>query len=182
VNGQPLRLVEPTVALRDAYTALVLDFRAAGEPFHQNYFDALRDFPAFVHTLRREARGENLPPDKVPCTHFWALCGETVVGTVRLRHRLTPTLERFGGHIGYDVRPSERHRGYATAMLALVLPKARELGLQRVLLTCNTENAVSARVIEKNGGVVADRSIDPRSGKMAARYWIDLQTSPAVNT
>ena len=65
------------------------------------------------------------------------------VGRVSLRHRLNAGLEAWGGHIGYEVRPSVRGRGYGHALLAGMLPHARTLGLERVLLHCDDSNAAS---------------------------------------
>jgi predicted acetyltransferase len=96
------------------------------------------------------------------------------VGASRLRHALTPALEDIGGHIGYDIRPTERRKGYGTRLLALMLHKAKALGLARVFLTCDTENVASAKIIEKNGGVLASQSVSPRAGVLVSRYWIEL--------
>jgi predicted acetyltransferase len=85
-----------------------------------------------------------------------------------------PALEHHGGHVGYAIRPSERLKGYGTRLLALTLDKAREMGLGRVLVTCDTDNFASVRVIEKNGGVLENQVISNRSGKMISRYWIAL--------
>ncbi|HOF88327.1 MAG TPA: GNAT family N-acetyltransferase [Armatimonadota bacterium] len=111
----------------------------------------------------------------VPQHVYWAVCGGQVVGVLKLRHRLTPNLEHYGGHIGYAVRPSARGRGVATRMLGLALQKARALGLRRVLLTCNLDNHASARVIVKNGGVRDTDGTHPETGPPHARYWIDLE-------
>ncbi|WP_459385139.1 GNAT family N-acetyltransferase [Arthrobacter humicola] len=64
------------------------------------------------------------------------------------------------------MRPSARRRGHAAAALANALPIARELGIARILLTCDEDNAGSRATIEKNGGVYEDS----RNGKR--RYWI----------
>jgi predicted acetyltransferase len=52
----------------------------------------------------------------------------------------------------YDVRPSARRRGHATAMPAPALPVARGLGIDRVLVTCDVSNTGSRKVVEANGG------------------------------
>ena len=83
-------------------------------------------------------------------------------------------LRDFGGHVGYGVRPSERGKGYATRMLVMALDKARQLGLKRVLITCDKDNLASARVIQKNGGVLGSESYSPQGGRVTQRYWIDL--------
>ena len=118
--------------------------------------------------------GRNLPDGYVQGSTFWLVDGEEYVGTGGIRHRLTPGLERFGGHIGYAIRPSRWNQGYGTIQLRFLLAEAARLGLDRVLLTCNETNVASARVMEKCGGVYQD-TIDhvvddvPRRVR---RYWI----------
>lgn len=100
-----------------------------------------------------------------------------LVGIADYRHPLTDFLREFGGNIGYSVRPSERGQGIGTRMLWLLLPICRAMGEERVLVTCDKANAASARIIQKNGGVlekeVADTVGLSRSGTIL-RYWIDL--------
>lgn len=116
---------------------------------------------------------ETVRPGLVPATTYLVV-DETgkLVGMIDLRHRLNDYLLQFGGHIGYSVRRSERRRGYATQMLALVLEEARKLGLDRVLVTCDKENTASARTIEKNGGVLENEV--PEGDRLTCRYWISL--------
>ena len=72
------------------------------------------------------------------------------------------------------IRPSQRRRGYGTRILALTLDKARLLGLERVLVTCDDDNLGSARIIEKNGGLLASKGLSTSSGVLIRRYWIAL--------
>jgi len=92
---------------------------------------------------------------------------------VRLRFWLTPSLEVEGGHIGYDVRPSSRGRGFGTAALGLVLPEARCRGLERVRLTVDSDNLPSIKIIERNGGVLSGDALSEKTGKPIKQYWID---------
>ena len=110
----------------------------------------------------------------MPENEFWLVSENRVLGRVKLRHRLLPALEHEGGHIGYDIRPLERQKGYGTLLLKLTLLKAKELGLNRVLLTCDTDNIGSAGIIEKNGGVLSGQAISKKSGKPISQYWIEL--------
>ena len=82
-----------------------------------------------------------------------------------------------GGHIGYGVRFSEWNKGYGTLMLSLALKKAKELKLERVLITCNDDNYASAKVMEKNGFTLADKVNVEEDGIMylTRRYWKTLQ-------
>lgn len=58
------------------------------------------------------------------------------------------------GHIGYAVVPWKRQQGHATRALALLLPLAREQGLQSVDITADPDNTPSQKVITANGGVL----------------------------
>jgi predicted acetyltransferase len=99
--------------------------------------------------------------------------GQHVIGQSSLRHHLNPSLEREGGHIGYNIRPSERRKGFGTMILSLTLEKAKGIGLTRVFVTCDTDNVASARIIEKNGGRLQGQVISERSGKLINQYWIE---------
>lgn len=99
---------------------------------------------------------------------------ERIVGMIDLRHRLNDYLAECGGHIGYSVHPRERRKGYAKVMLALVLEKAREYGLEKVLVTCDDDNVASARTIEANGGVFERTACLADEKEIIRRYWITL--------
>lgn len=169
-------LVEVTPDLVAAYLEMVEEFEAAGEGYPFNDAElARRDFAAFADDLRNESLGVGLPPGVIPQTTYALLeSGGRALGEIRFRPHLTPPFERHNGHIGYNVRPSERGRGYATRMLALALDKARALGLERVMLPVEGENPASARVIAKNGGTLERRIVDEESGEPVALYWIEL--------
>jgi predicted acetyltransferase len=125
----------------------------------------------WVEELRRRGDVDVEPePGMVHSDYYWITDGdpETVVGFLALRHSLTEWLFEQGGHIGYSVRPSRRRQGHAGRALLLALDRARELGLDRVLLTCDEDNVASRRTIEAGGGVHEDT----RGGRH--RLWIDL--------
>ena len=70
------------------------------------------------------------------------------------------------------MRPTERRKGYATAQIKLALDKCKELGIKRVLMTCDKDNIGSAKSIINNGGVL-ENEID-NDGKLLQRYWITI--------
>lgn len=124
-------------------------------------------FAAYLEQLRAEADETTARASfLVPSTTWWWIEGSEYLGRIALRHRLNVRLLEVGGHIGYDVRPSARRRGHATAMLRAVLPHAHALGIDPALVTCDTDNIGSRKVIEANGGVLEDE----RSGKL--RFWV----------
>jgi predicted acetyltransferase len=176
-TGQGLTLTKLTPELQSALIEMASEYHAAGE---KRYLSITPDmdwesYTALLRRLEAEARDEDLPPGRVPQSVFWLLRdGHTLLGASRLRHRLTPLLEQDGGHITYGIRPAERGKGYGTRLLALTLEKAREIGLTRVLLTCEEDNLASLRIIEKNGGELIDQTRSSTRGKVIRRYWIDL--------
>jgi len=169
------KLIEPAEEMAEEFAAYSEEFRSVGEPFvHGELEEADGDFAALLRTWRDEADGRDLPDGRVRCTRYWLVRGRRILGTARLRHRLNEALAHEGGHIGYEVRPCERGQGWATLMLKLLVERARQLGLRRALLTCNRDNAASARVIRKNGGRLGSEGISRETGKRIQRYWIEL--------
>ena len=132
------------------------------------------DFEGWLQERRDWSAGRNLPEGFVPDTYYLLVRGGRILGVIRIRHRLTDKLRVRGGHIGYDIRPSERRKGYGTRMLAMALAEARRIGLDRVMVTCDRGNVASRRVILANGGVFESEGFDPASGEMVHRYWIEL--------
>ena len=125
------------------------------------------DLPGYVDGLLADTRERTeRPVGYVPSTHLWWVDGDTFLGRLHIRHRLTPFLIQEGGHIGYHVIPSARRRGHATAMLHAGLPVAASLGIDCALITCDEDNVGSRKAIEANGGLFHDR----RAGKL--RYWV----------
>jgi len=170
------RLVEPSEEFEASYGELVTEFVERKEmliPIVLQY-DA-KDFKAYVQRLRDEAEGIGLPQGYVPASTFWLVDGgNELVGVAHLRHRLNSSLLSYGGHVGYGVRQTRRRQGYATLLLKLVLQRAKAMGIDRVLVTCDKKNLASARVIVKNGGVF-DSEV-PREGEevIIQRYWITI--------
>ena len=171
------RLVEPAEKFEASYRSLVAEFVARKEtliPIVLQY--EASDFKAYIQRLRNEAEGIGLPAGYVPASTFWLVDGQNeLVGVAHLRQRLNESLMSYGGHVGYGVRPTRRNEGFATLLLRLVLQRAKALGIDRALVTCDKKNLASARVIVKNGGVL--ESEVPREGEeiIIQRYWIRIE-------
>ena len=95
-----------------------------------------------------------------------------VVGVIQIRLRLDDTAQRYSGHIGYAVAPSERRKGYATQMLTRALEICRESGLARVLVCCLKDNEASRRTIKRCGGVYESTVYQSERDRYLERYWI----------
>jgi len=129
-----------------------------------------RRFDEYLRVLR-QAESDPLA-GMVPASRFW-LIGDAnrYLGDVDVRHCLNEALCRFGGHIGYNIRPSERRKGYGRLICRLGILEARKLGISDILITCDDDNIASCKVIEANGGRLQDR-IDNGREVLTRRYWI----------
>jgi len=171
-----MELTELSPVHEAALRGFLADFAAAGEEEIPAYFaDPEWSHAKIVETLAKQSRGEGLDSGWVPGTTLFLVDDGRILGVANVRHRLTDQLRRFGGHVGYSVRPSERRKGYATELLERVKAYARgTLGIGRLLVTCEAENVASARVIEKCGGVLEDERHYEPAGKRVRRYWIPV--------
>lgn len=172
------QLVIPSEALLPSYLEACREFKERNVSTYRLHDPDL--YEEWRHDLVRkcidQSQGLHLPPGYVPASTFWLAEGDQFIGTGNIRHCLTESLERFGGHIGYAIRVSRWGRGYGTLQLQLLLREAEKLGLRRVLITCNDENIGSARIIEKNGGLHQDTIDNLIDGTLrrTRRYWIDI--------
>lgn len=166
------RLLRVTREYEAALLEMAREFSAAGE---DSYDLALEDGDAYFERVALFERGHDLPPDRVRMSSYWLMRGDRILGGIRLRYELIPVLRLDGGNIGYEIRPSERGKGYATRMLGLALEEAREAGMERVLLTTEPDNTASQRVMLAHGAVQQGRSISNVTGREMLHFWIELQ-------
>jgi predicted acetyltransferase len=175
-----MELVLPSIQYKDSYIAAVKEFQEdtdttlRSQDMKKLVLPELNaNFGAYVQKKLDESKGINLADGWLPHTEYWLTDNGEYIGTIDIRHSLNEYLEKYGGHIGYDVRPSQRGKGYGSEILKLALPKAKELGISRILITCNTTNVASRKIIEKNGGVYENTLNEPRSGDDKMRFWIE---------
>lgn len=119
--------------------------------------DKYDDYDEWLRVTKDCRLGKNLPDGYVGASEYFLIRREDdkIVGMANIRHELNDFLVRTGyGHIGYGIRPDERRKGYATAILAMALERCWELGISEVHVGCDTDNTGSKRAIKKNGGVL----------------------------
>jgi len=148
-------LRKPTIADETTFLAYVKEWIDLNEQMVPHSSMVVQ--PTYAEYLQHVATMEDinlLPPSRVPAT-LWMFCSdeEGIIGMVSIRHFLNDTLRLIGGHIGYGIRPSKRGNGYAKLMLELALKKAKEYGIDEVMITCDESNERSRRTILSCGGV-----------------------------
>ncbi len=173
VSLMPLgsRLIRPSAETTKPLFAMAREFHAEEDSWLPTDSESFETFMKLVDWCES---GHNLPADRVPQNIYLLSDGDDIVGCSRLRRRLNPALQIDGGHIGYQIRPSRRHRGYGHRILALTLEKARDLGLERALVTTATHNTYSIRIIEGAGGIADGENTSPRNGEEMRRYWVPI--------
>jgi len=92
--------------------------------------------------------------------HFWLINHNMpnlpVAGSICLRIGRTEDIERYFGHFGYHVYPAHRGRHFAERAVRLLLPLARDHGIDPVWITCNPGNYASRRTCTRLGAKWVD--------------------------
>ena len=97
-----------------------------------------------------------------------------IVGTINVRWNLNEAMLRFGGHIGYGIRPTERRKGYNKINLYLGMLEAKKVGLEKVMLDCDVNNLGSDKTLKALGGKLERTEVDPSDGILTNVYWFDV--------
>lgn len=134
----------------------------------------IENIEEYIQVCRDWECADKVPAHLVKCTQFIFVrkSDNRLVGMIQVRHGLNDFTAKYAGHIGYSVRPSERCRGYAAKMLEMALGFCREIGLDKVLLTCDEDNAASEKVIAANGGVFECAIYCEQENMWVKRFWI----------
>ncbi len=127
-----------------------------------------KEFKTYLKENKKMAEGKDLPEDYVPQTLYWLWVEDKVVGMAKLRHYLNDNLRKVGGHAAYAVRRSERKKGYGKLILRELIKKAEDKGIDKLLVTCDSDNTASRKIIEANNGIL--EGIEDEECK----YWIDV--------
>ena len=159
-----------------AYLDYIDQFVQAGEKVvPSSIYNQDLSFPEWFEAQTNISQGINLPGGWVPATNYFLFhkSDGRILGALDIRHELNDHLLNLGGNIGYGVATSERRKGYASFMLGEALKICRDIGMKRVLITCNASNVGSAKTIQKNGGVL-ENEVPAENGHLRQRYWIVL--------
>jgi predicted acetyltransferase len=177
------RLEQPSVEHKASFIQAVKEFQSEPPPFNAGSMGRYQDvnlddlevnFDAFLQGLSDFAAGRNLKPGLVPQSTFWLIDNREFIGRASVRHFLNENLTRVGGHIGYEIRPTRRGRGYGKLILRLALQKASALGIDRTLITCDSANLASRKIIEANGGAFENELPQTDDSPSKLRFWIEL--------
>lgn len=158
---------------KEAFNHAVHSFKTTDPDFDFAFcFDPDGDFNTYVNRLENWSKGKDLPTGFVPNTFLVGVVDNKIIGRISIRHQLTPFLRKIGGHVGYGVVHEYRGSGYATQLLNRAIPICAGLGINDILVTCDTDNVGSRKVIEKCGGIFEAVSDEPELTIQKRLYWI----------
>ncbi len=149
-------------------------------PAHENgrnnraYGLSQEEFKEWVEKQIGFSKGKNLPDGYVPSTTYVLYIDEKPVGVGDLRHYLCPSLERDGGHIGLQILPQCRGKGYGNILIQEMLKKAKEMGIDTTLVFNHDDNVPAWKTSEKMGGKLA--AINEINGVKIRKYVFDLKS------
>lgn len=176
-----IKLIKPTIEYADDIMQLRQEIIEAKDPDAFAGCGNLEDCKTaqeWIDWITVRENPETCPEGRVPSNIFIAvrMADNRIVGVIDLRHHLgNPVLREWGGHFGYIVRPSERGKGYAKEMVHQNLLKCKELGLHKVMITCDRNNIASERTILANGGVFEKEVLV--DGEYTKRFWVTITES-----
>lgn len=131
--------------------------------------------------LKLEEDRNRIPnEEKVPAETFFLIRenDNKIVGMINIRLALNEKLKKFGGHIGYSIRPKERQKGYNKINLYLGLLCCQMHGIHEVLMDCDKENLGSAKTMQSLGGKMIREYYDDENVKCIVQdYIIDVNES-----
>ena len=172
-----MKMIEPTAEYCQQIQAYRKEFLDCGDSMDgTGGLRRIEDPAKWIELSCLYKNPDSVPEGLVPATQYMFVREEDnkIVGMLQIRHYLNDYLEKYGGHIGYSVVPSERRKGYASQMLKLALPKCRELGMDKVLITCIDNNMGSRKTILANGGAYESTVYEPDEKVYLEKYWIRL--------
>lgn len=167
-------LVEPDIKYQKSFENYALAYKKVNdEHYFRKYKKALENFQDYLDDLHNDSKVNDLHQEEVLTSTFWLMDKKEVVGVVRIRHQEV----ECAGHIGYDISPDYRNRGYGLQILKLALEKAKEIGIENVILTCNIDNIGSRKIIEKNNGELLGTIFDEEDNEYLYKFRVTLITS-----
>ncbi|MEM6811507.1 MAG: GNAT family N-acetyltransferase [Pseudomonadota bacterium] len=171
------KLIRPSANYKNSYLEALKEYHEEGRYLHQDINLLNADFESFIKELRAEKGYPHQPyqdwVEPVPETVVWLVKDENYIGTVDIRHRLNWHLEKWGGHIHFNIRPSMRGKGFGKKILQKALPIVNYLGIDRALITLPPEDKAAIHIVESCGGEFEDETCATDRFPAMRRYWIN---------
>lgn len=155
------------------------DSLVAGSSFLDEKVDNYEDWLEFLSRIKNGSNEEKLCPNR---QYFLIRENDNkIIGLINIRYDLNEWMLKYGGNIGYSIRPTERRKGYNKINLFLAIEKCQEMGLKKVLLITDNDNVASIKTIESLGGVLNNKIKNEEGSGLISRYYINVDESLSSN-
>lgn len=138
-------------------------------------YEEYDDFYEWFKAEQKLDREEDLKKNQVGCTTYLVLTKEDdeLIALLDMRHSLDYNHGSLYGHIGIDIRPTKRNKGYYKEILKLSVELAKELKMKKLVIACDYTNIPSKKGIERVFG--DDYQLVPVEGSYYLVYEKDLR-------
>jgi len=102
-----------------------------------------------------------------------------IIGMSNIRLVLNEKLKKYGGHIGYCIRPTERGKGYNKINLYLALKVCQENGIEKVQMDADKDNPASWRTMEALDGIMIREFYDNENTKSIVKAY-EIQVNASI--
>lgn len=126
------------------------------------------DFPKYLEK-EINRKYNKVTFDDTPTISYIMYDDNKPIGLICLRTEIDDNWMKWSGNFYYRIRLSERKKGYGTKILSLALEEFRRLGFKEVYGQSSAGNIGSAKVIEKNGGILIDEKDGTRYYKIVLK-------------
>lgn len=171
------KLVKPSAEYKKSFLAAMKEFQAEGRYKFLDLAELEENFDDFVNKLNDGKRHLHKPyadwVEPVTETPLWMVKDGDFIGTFNIRHRLNWHLEKWGGHINFNIRPSMRGKGFGKKILQKGMPYACYLGIDKALITVDPKNKAAQRIIEHCGGTFDNETAATDKFPARKRYWLE---------
>ena len=171
------KLVRPSADYKDSYLEALKEYHAEGRYTYQDIDRLSADFEGFINELKTEKGYPHQPyqdwVEPVPETIVWLVKDGKYIGTVDIRHRLNWHLEKWGGHVHFNIRPSMRGKGFGTKILKKAIPIINYLAIDNALITIAPDNKAAIRIVESCGAKFEEETTATDRFPAMRLYWLD---------
>lgn len=177
--GEKLYFEVPSISRKNDAIDFINEFKEYGSDINGvgglNRFT--EDYEGWLKKLEEDYTREP-GEERVPARTYFLVrnSDKRIVGMINIRLALNERQRKFGGHIGYSIRPTERGKGYNNINLYLGLKVCDSYGIKEVLMDADRDNPASWKTMEALGGIRTREYYDEENAHCTVvDYTIDVK-------
>ena len=135
-----------------------------------------KDYNGLLNEINNRLNGSHNDLDWYNDGHYYLVYDDNkLIGIGCIRNNLTKKGYDIWGNIAFGVRPTERKKGYGTKISKLLIRKAKDIGMDELIICHYESNSISPKILQKIGAQYINTVISPYSKKVIYRYRITIK-------